>query len=185
MTKTPLRVLTRLTKKSIRTCLLHMIPSERGRAILTCFLVRRFYPSLGAKLDFHDDLIGFSYQRQLLSDPEGAPYYLEALQGIADGRKSEDLQTYVAIEASSGKVSAQDIRKAYNALGLEIGSEYLDDDHIIGTFQSRAADSPRQEPELRRALQIIGQHRSSQRIQLMASKSTNSWLCSTCQKSNG
>ncbi|KAL8915497.1 MAG: hypothetical protein Q9171_000062 [Xanthocarpia ochracea] len=144
-----------------------------------------FYPSLGAKLDFHDDLIRFSYQRQLLSDPEGTPYYLEALQGIADGRKSEDLQTSVAIEASSGKVSAQDIRKAYNALGLDLGSEYLDDDHIIGTFQSRAADSPRQEPELRRALQIIGQHRSSQRIQFVASKTvTNleqalSWLGAT------
>ncbi|KAL8767123.1 MAG: hypothetical protein Q9209_006285 [Squamulea sp. 1 TL-2023] len=144
-----------------------------------------FYPTLGAKLDFHDDLIKFAYERQIMSDPEGTPYYLEALQGIAGGRKSEDLQTSVAIEASSGKVSAHDIRNAYNALGLDLGSEYIDDDHIVGTFQSRAADSPRQEPELRRALQIIGQHRSSERIQSMASKTvTNieqalSWLGAT------
>lgn len=135
------------------------------------FLRRRFYPSLGAKLDFRDDLIKFAYERQLISDPEGTPYYLQALQGIAAGRNSEDLQTTVAIEASSGKVSAHDIRKAYNALGLDLGSEYLDDDHIIGTFQSRAADSPRQEPDLRRALQIVGQHRCSPSIQSMASKS--------------
>ena len=106
-----------------------------------------------------------------MSDPEGTPYYLQALQGIAAGRNSEDLQTSVAIEASSGKVNASDIRKAYRTLGLALGSDYLDDDHIIGTFQSRAADSPRQEPELRQALQIVGQHRSSQSIQAMASKS--------------
>ncbi|KAL8853990.1 MAG: hypothetical protein Q9221_001113 [Calogaya cf. arnoldii] len=144
-----------------------------------------FYPTLGAKLDFHDDLIKLAYERQLISDPEGTPYYLEALQGIAHGRKSEDLQTSVAIEASSGKVSAQDIRSAYLALGLDLGSDYLDDDHIIGTFQSRAADSPRQEPELRRALQIVGQHRGSRSIQSMASKTVTSleqalsWLGAT------
>ncbi|KAL8900847.1 MAG: hypothetical protein Q9192_000852 [Flavoplaca navasiana] len=148
-------------------------------------LNRGFYPTLGAKLDFRDDLIKFAYERQLMSDPEGTPYYLQALQGIAAGRNSEDLQTSVAIEASSGKVSANDIRKAYRALGLVLGSDYLDDDHIIGTFQSRAADSPRQEPDLRRALQIVGQHRSSQSIQSMASKTiTNleqalAWLGAT------
>ncbi|KAL8674918.1 MAG: hypothetical protein Q9168_000722 [Polycauliona sp. 1 TL-2023] len=144
-----------------------------------------FYSCLGAKLDFRDDLIKFAYERQILSDPEGTPYYLEALQGIADGRGSEDLHTSVAIEASSGKVSAEDIRKAYLGLGLDLGSEYLDDDHIIGNFQSRAADSPRQEPELRRALHIVGQHRCSHSIQAMASKTvTNleqalSWLGAT------
>ncbi|KAL9000857.1 MAG: hypothetical protein Q9169_000612 [Polycauliona sp. 2 TL-2023] len=144
-----------------------------------------FYPSLGAKLDFRDDLIKFAYEQQVMSDPEGTPYYLEALQGIADGRGSEDLHTCVAIEASSGKVSTRDIRNAYISLGLGLGSEYLDDDHIIGTFQSRAADAPRQEPELRRALQIVGQHRGSQSIQSMASKTvTNleqalSWLGAT------
>ncbi|KAL8693998.1 MAG: hypothetical protein Q9218_001297 [Villophora microphyllina] len=139
-----------------------------------------FFPSLGAKGDFHDDLIQFSYERQLVADPEHTPYYLEALKGIAKGRESDALQTFVAIEESSGKVSAPDIRDAYKALGLD--TEFLDDDYIIGTFQSRAADSPKQEPELRRALQIIGHDRSSQKIQSVASKTiTNyeqalSWL---------
>ncbi|KAI4175830.1 MAG: hypothetical protein LQ343_001443 [Gyalolechia ehrenbergii] len=144
-----------------------------------------FYPSLGAKLDYHDDLIKFSYERQLVSDPEHTPYYLEALQGIAKGRKSEELQTLVAIEASSGKISTSDIREAYKLLDLEIESEFLDEDFIIGSFQSRAADAPRQDSELRRALQIVGQDRSSQKIQSMASKTlTNyeqalSWLGAT------
>ncbi|KAL8735558.1 MAG: hypothetical protein Q9166_000726 [cf. Caloplaca sp. 2 TL-2023] len=150
-----------------------------------------FYPSLGAKMDFHDDLIKFAYERQLVSDPEGTPYYLEALQGIAEGRRSEDLQTFVAIEASSGKVSARDIRNAYSALGLDLESEFMHDDYIIGNFQSRSADSPRQEPELRRALQIIGKHRSSQRIQSMASKTITtfeqalSWLGATEDMEDG
>ncbi|KAL8928475.1 MAG: hypothetical protein Q9208_001709 [Pyrenodesmia sp. 3 TL-2023] len=130
-----------------------------------------FYPTLGAKLDFHDELIKFSYERQIVVDPGNVPYYLESLQGIAEGRKSEDLQTLVAIEASSGKVSAGDVRKAYKLLDLDFGSPYLDDDLIIGSFQSRATDAPRQEPELRRALQIIGQDRSSQKMQSIASRS--------------
>ncbi|KAL8738538.1 MAG: hypothetical protein Q9181_000698 [Wetmoreana brouardii] len=143
------------------------------------------YPSLGAKLDFHDDLIRFAYERQLITDPEHYPYYLECLQTIAEGRQSEDLQTLVAIEASAGKVSVRDIRNAYKALDLEVDSGLLTDDYIIGSFQSRAADSPRQEPELRRALQIVGNDRSSQAIQFVASKTvTNyeqalSWLGAT------
>lgn len=141
------------------------------------FWPSRWFPSIGAKLDFHDDLVKFAYERQLVSDPEGTPYYLEALQGIAKGRDSEDLQTSVAIEASSGKVSADDIRNAYNALGIDVEANILYDDYIIGNFQSRAADSPRQEPELRRALQIIGQHRSSPKILSMASKCMMDHVC--------
>lgn len=125
-------------------------------------------------MDFHDDLIKFSYERQLKSDPENTPYYLEALQGIAAGRKSEDLQTLVAIESSSGKISTSDVRAAYEFLGLEIKQPFLDDDFIIGSFQSRIADAPRQDSELRRALLIVGQDRSSQKIQSLASKSKTS-----------
>ncbi|KAL8841345.1 MAG: hypothetical protein Q9170_000976 [Blastenia crenularia] len=146
---------------------------------------KRFYATLGAKLDYHDEIIKFSYERQLVADPEKVPYYLEALQGLAKGRESEDLQTLVAIEASSGKVSATDVRDAYKLLDLETGSDFLDEDYIIGTFQSRIADAPRQETDLRRALQIVGQDRSSQKIQSVASKTvTNyeqalSWLGAT------
>ena len=114
-------------------------------------------------------MIGFAYDRQIDCDPKNTPYYLECLQGIAEGRKSEDLQTKSAVEASTGKISLQDIRDAYKSFGLEYRSEHLDDEHIIGTFQARVADAPKQEPELRRALRIIGQNRLSRKIQQVAS----------------
>ena len=133
-------------------------------------LLHRFYPSLGAVVDFHEDLIKYAYNRQVESDPEKTPYYLECLQGIAEGRDSEDLRILVAIEASSGKVSTKDIRQAYKDLSLDEQSPYLDDTTIIGTFKSRIADSPKQEAQLRRALQIIGQSRSSNTIQSVAAR---------------
>lgn len=144
----------------------------------------RFYASLGATADFHDDLIVFAYQRQIDVDPNNTPYYLECLQGLGEGRNSEDLQTQAAIEASSGKISLKDIKSAYKDLGLDFNQPLLDDDTIIGTFQARVSDAPRQESELRRALQIIGQSRSSEKIQFIASKGQfngvhwSNYLCS-------
>lgn len=128
-----------------------------------------FYASLGAILDFHDDLIHFAYQRQIDTDPGNTPYYLECLQDIAEGRKSEALHTLAAIEASSDKISLKDVREAFKSFGLDFASSFLEDDIIIGNFQSRVSDAPRQEAELRRALKIIGQHRSSEKIQQVAS----------------
>lgn len=130
----------------------------------------RFYASLGATADFHDDLIVFAYQRQIDVDPSNTPYYFECLQGLGEGRNSEDLQTQAAIEASSGKIILKDIKDAYKDLGLDFKQHHLDDETIIGTFQARVSDAPRQESELRRALQIIGQSRSSKKIQFIASK---------------
>ncbi|MCJ1285725.1 ubiquitin-specific protease ubp2 [Xylographa opegraphella] len=144
-----------------------------------------FYAGLGSTMDFHDELICFTYERQIACDSENSPYYLECLQGIAEGRGSEDLQTKVAIEASSGKYSVRDLREAYQSLGLEIRSLYYDDDTVIGSFQSRIADAPRQEPDLRRALYMIGEHRRSMRIQHVASNDVKtyeqalSWLGAT------
>ena len=129
----------------------------------------RFYAGLGAKSDFHDELLSFAYDRQIVCDPPNAPYYFECLQGIADGRKSEDLQTKQAIEASSGKISLGDVREAYKAFGLEYPSNELSDETIIGNFHSRISDAPKQEPELRTALRNIGESRSSAKIQYIAS----------------
>lgn len=47
----------------------------------------------------------------------------------------------------------------------------MDDDFIIGTFQARISDAPKQEAEYRRALRIIGLDRSSIRIEQVASDS--------------
>jgi ubiquitin carboxyl-terminal hydrolase 25/28 len=131
-------------------------------------------------------LIVFAYERQIESDADNAPYYLECLQGIAKGRDSEELQTKAAIEASSGKISLADVRDAYRSFGLEFPGAGYDDDTIVGNFQSRVADAPRQEPELRRALSIIGRHRQSTVIQHVASNSESRLSCwRVCASAHG
>ena len=127
-------------------------------------------------MKFHDTLLVFAYERQIACDLGNSPYYLDCLQGIATGRNSEELLTKAALEESSGKVSLKDIQGAYKTFGLDMQSPYDDEDHIIGTFQSRIADSSLQEPELRRALNVIGHHRGSTRIQDFASNSKWNFL---------
>ena len=145
-----------------------------------------FYAGLGSVINFHDNLLSFAYDQQQVTDPANSPYYLQCLQGIAKGRKSESLHTKAAIEESSGKVSLDDIRSAYTALGLD-PSLPVDEDTVIGTFQSRTTDAPRQEAELRRCLKIIGQHMASRRIEDFAADAVNtyeqalSWLGATAE----
>ena len=134
-----------------------------------------YYAGLGALIDFHDDLISFAYDRQIACDEENIPYYLECFQGIATGRKSQDLQIKAAVEASTGKKSLQDVREAYKAFGLSM-DESLADDSIIGSFQARIIDSQRQEPQLREHLAAIGQHRGSLKIQHFAENSESRFL---------
>ena len=77
----------------------------------------------------------------------------------------------IAIEASTGKVSLKDVKEAYASFGLDMNDLHLNEEHIIGSFQSRVSDAPRQEPELRVALKTIGQHRNSLNIEQFASNS--------------
>ena len=137
--------------------------------ILTGLQFSRWHAGLGATVEFHDELIEFSYGRQVEMDSYNTPYYLECLQGIARGRHSEALDTKVAIEASENRISLKDVRAAFRELGLDPRAE-LEDDTIIGTFQSRVSDAPKQEAEMRRALKIIGQCRTSEKIELVASQ---------------
>lgn len=129
-----------------------------------------FYGGLGVMADFHDDLVGFAYDCQAASDARNVPYYLECLQVLGVGRESEELQTKAAIEQTKGRVSLKDVRMAYSKLGLNARDPHLGDDMIIGTFQARLVDAPKQEAELRNDLRIIGESRSSQRIKLAASQ---------------
>ena len=133
------------------------------------------YASLGTVADFHDDLIFFAYEQQLSVDPHNVSYYLECLQTIGEGRDSEDLLTKAAIEESSGRSSLRDIRTAYAHLGLDLRDDTLLDDTIIGRFQARLSDAPKQEAELRRDLGIIGCHRSSLKIQNTAAQIVNNY----------
>lgn len=133
------------------------------------------YASLGAVADFHDDLIFFSYERQITTDNWNVSYYLECLQIIAKGRNSEELSTKAAIEESDGRISLRDIRSAYAHLGFKYDDKTLLDDNIIGSFQARLTDAPKQEANLRRDLKIIGIDRSSPNIQGIAAQSVNTY----------
>ena len=133
------------------------------------------YSGIGSVANLHDQLIIFAYERQKAVDHANLPYYLECLQTIAEGRVSEELSTKVAIEASGGQVSLKDIRNAYSSLGLGYRDLALTDDTIIGTFQARLTDSPRQEAELRQYLNIIGSHRDSAKLQSAAAKTVNDY----------
>ena len=133
------------------------------------------YGGLGCIADFHDNLIGYAYDRQISTDPTKTPYYLECLQTIASGRASEALSTKAAIEESKGRVSLRDVRIAYQDLGYNMRDKNLADETIIGGFQARLSDAPKQEAQLRRGLKIIGQHRRSQRIQDVASQAVTNY----------
>jgi ubiquitin carboxyl-terminal hydrolase 25 len=133
-----------------------------------------FYPGLGAVINFHDKLLIYAYDQQLLIDPANSPYYLQCLQGIAKGRGSEELHTKAAIEESSGRVSVDDIKSAYLALGLD-PSIPMDEETIIGTFKSRVTDAPRQEEELRRCLRIVGGDMNSRRIEDFAADTVHTY----------
>ncbi|KAF2459645.1 hypothetical protein BDY21DRAFT_370337 [Lineolata rhizophorae] len=136
-----------------------------------------YYASLGAVGDFADDLVYFAYRRQAECDAVNSPYYFECLEGIAEGRKSENLQTKTAILASEGKISRKDVDRAYAYFGIEkahVG--VLSDEHIIGQFQSRLQDAaPAQEGTLREMLRVIGQARQSETIKQAASNTIETY----------
>ena len=133
------------------------------------------YASLGAVADFHDELIYFAYDRQITADGWHVPYYLECLQIIAKGRDSEHLSTKAAIEESQGRTSLRDVRLAYEHLGLNHHDKTISQENIVGCFQARLADAPKQESELRRDLGIIGIDRGSAYIQDVAAQSVNTY----------
>lgn len=122
-----------------------------------------YYAGLGSVSDMHDDLIHKLYLKQEEADPDNQPYYFDCFKGIAEGRNSESMALSVAIEESSGKSGRRDIVNAYRAFGLAVHDNY-DDEALIGNFKARIPDAPMQEPDLRRALGLIGKHRKSATI---------------------
>ena len=133
------------------------------------------YAGVGAVADFHDDLVYFAYSRQISIDKENTPYYLQCLQTIAEGRNSEDLGTKAVVEESEGRFSLRDVKQAYGNLGLNVQDQNLADETIIGSFQARLSDAPKQETLLRRDLGIIGKHRRSYKIQNMATQTVSNY----------
>jgi ubiquitin carboxyl-terminal hydrolase 25/28 len=136
-----------------------------------------YYAGLGAVGDFADSLLLFSYTRQVVVDPINSTYYFECLQDLAVGRKSEILNTQVAILASQGVSNRKDVANAYRFIGMDPGHAYmLTDDHIIGQFKSRLQDiGPAAVEETRNALRIIGNARNSDRIRQAASNAIETY----------
>lgn len=114
----------------------------------------------------------FAYDRQRLCDPDNAPYYFDCLQQIASKRESEVLGLKIGIMESTGEISLRDIVKAYQYFQIDPTQRELDDDYIIGCFQSRASASPLHVEAARQQLRVIGVARHSSSIEAIASNST-------------
>ncbi|KZF24550.1 cysteine proteinase [Xylona heveae TC161] len=149
-------------------------PSARRTVDLTV-AEHPFYASLGTVSDFSDGLLIYAFDRQIWCDRVNAPYYLECLEGLSQARRSEALQTKVAVMESQGEISRKEIRQAYSFFNLDPSAMELDDDLIIGTFQARIQDAPRQDEEARRLLKVIAQDRNSRRIQQVASETVTTY----------
>ncbi|KAI9666197.1 MAG: ubiquitin-specific protease ubp2 [Bathelium mastoideum] len=136
-----------------------------------------YYASLGAVADFSDNLILYSYDRQVECDVENSPYYFECLQDLATGRNSEALQTKVATLASQDQISRKDIAKAYQYFGVDKKHvEIISDDHILGLFQSRLPDiGPSQESEMREMLRTLARARRSKLLAQAASNTIETY----------
>jgi hypothetical protein len=120
------------------------------------------YAGLGAVHDFTNDLLLYSFRRQVDWDPKSSSYYYDCFSMIAGKRQDDDLNIKTATLASQGYVSRADVAAAYRYLGLQDSAESATDDQILGTFEARLENSPRnQESELRDKLRIIGVARDS------------------------
>lgn len=78
------------------------------------------------------------------------------------------MQTVVATAYSAGNLDIDKINEAYAYFGFESRDRGISDDFVLGTFRSRLQDSAKHEADMRAHLQIIGQHRHSQRIKDVA-----------------
>jgi ubiquitin carboxyl-terminal hydrolase 25 len=121
------------------------------------------YAGLGALWDFADDLVLFAFQQQAKNDEAHAIFYFDCLLAITGKRGSESLNVAVATMASQDFISSSDVEDAYRYFTIDLRvAPSLVDEHILGIFQSRLADSPpAQEADLRRRLHIIGKARGS------------------------
>ncbi|KAI9813536.1 MAG: ubiquitin-specific protease ubp2 [Thelocarpon impressellum] len=144
------------------------IPSARRAVDLTAE-ESPFHAGLGALPDFSDALLVFAYERQRICDPDNRPYYFDCLQELEKQRGSEALQTKVALMESAGEISASDILKAYQYFQISPTQKDMDDEYIIGCYQSRASAAPLQVESARQQLRVIGIARQSAAVQSVAS----------------
>ncbi|CAK3972077.1 Ubiquitin carboxyl-terminal hydrolase 2 [Lecanosticta acicola] len=124
-----------------------------------------YFSALGALPDFADSLLVFSFDRQVLCDPEKRAYYFECLQTITDGRNTEQLQMKVATLNSQGEISRRDLSAAFRTLNIPVSEHQASDERILNLFHVRILDLGSQaEAEARQALYKIGVARNSQQL---------------------
>jgi len=127
------------------------------------FGVDEFYSGLGAMPDFSDSLLEFCFRQQVANYPQSSAYFFDCLSGIAQKRNTEELSMAVAMLASEGYVTQEEVLQAYRYLGFRADAALtISDDQVLGSFNSRLENSPRhQESDLREKLRIIGRARGS------------------------
>lgn len=121
------------------------------------------FNDLGCPEDASDQIVTVSYHLQTQVCPSKIPDYLSALTDIALTRSSEALQTEVQLELSKGRFDRERLMAAYRDFNLSIHAP-LQDEYIIGVFESRLLDMPSHQHDLRDSLRIIGTFRGSQKI---------------------
>lgn len=132
------------------------------------------YLSLGAVENFTDHFLEWAYDRQCQCDPLNKAYYLDCLNGIANGRESSDLQMRVVMATSAGEHGLKAIEDSYKFFGLTAETTE-GDDHIMGLYKSRIESAPRQKDEARECLAVIAKHRNSDQIEGLVNDKTMSF----------
>ncbi|KAK9457645.1 hypothetical protein V1511DRAFT_494192 [Dipodascopsis uninucleata] len=117
--------------------------------------------SLGAIPDFSDSLLLQTFDRQNDCDPANSSYFLECLREISTIRQSEELQIRVVELQSLGLMTRDDLRNAYNELGVDDPESITDDNLIVGIYKARLQDSPSSASKLRNSLRQIAEARDS------------------------
>lgn len=114
----------------------------------------------------------WAYERERDTDWKQAPYIFECLTWIANNRRSESLETRVAVLRSQGEFTLEDANRAAKRLCLGENWQNVEESLIIGTFKSRLQDAPTQEHQMKEDLLMIGSFRHSTAIQEVASQGT-------------
>ncbi|KAL0939621.1 ubiquitin carboxyl-terminal hydrolase [Colletotrichum truncatum] len=126
--------------------------------------------TLGVLPDFDKALIFYAYNRQSILCEQRRPDYVQALRDIAQETADDEFQTRAIQELTmvermptAGHYGAGDEleQQAYSFFSLQYTAT---DDAVIHAFNKKIEHSPSQADSAREMLQIIGRHRSNDRI---------------------
>lgn len=132
----------------------------------------QYFTTLGAPIGADDALLKFAYKRQVETDPERTPVYLEAL-GTLSLHRPEELQMFVFTQqellaernkqtvATDPETAA--VERAYAHFGLQRECPEAPE-YFINVYRNYREQSPAQRSDHRLALLAIGKDRNSEAI---------------------